>query len=178
MGKLSTIINKSLLTTLALTTTIVTSIPQEIKAQGNPGLTIFSGVDRGDILNYRLDFGGKQDGWDRYRLRVPGKKLDQGAAKFFISYPEYFDGKFDINKIEVRVGGESLPLREVFWDKESRIVEIDLEEPLLESKKAEIVFSNVKNPSYGTYYFHCQLLTPGQVPVRLHVGTWIVSIGT
>ena len=62
------------------------------------GLTIFSGVDRGDILNYRLDFGGKQDGWDRYRLRVPGKKLDQGAAKFFISYPEYFDGKFDINK--------------------------------------------------------------------------------
>ena len=176
MSKLLKIINKSLLTTLALTTTIITSVPQEVKANGNAGLTLFSGVDRENILNYYLDFGGKQNSWDRYRLRVPGKKLDQGAAKFFISYPEYFNGKFDTDRIEVRLDGESLPLREVFWDKESRIVEIDLEEPLLETKKVEIVFSNVKNPSSGTFYFHCQVLTPGQVPVRLHVGTWIVSI--
>jgi hypothetical protein len=176
MSKLSKFIQKSLLTTLALATTIVTSIPQEMKAQTNPGLTIFSGVERDNILNYRLDFGGKQDSWDRYRLRVPGKKITEGVAKFFISYPDYFDGKFDTDRIEVRIDGKPLPLREVIWDQESRIVEIDLENPLLESKKVEIVFSNVKNPSSGTFYFQCQILTPGQVPVRLHVGTWILSI--
>jgi hypothetical protein len=176
MSKLSKFINKSLLTTLALATTIVTSIPQEINAQSNPGLTIFSGVDRENILNYHLDFGGNEDSWDRYRLRVPAKKINEGVAKFFISYPDYFDGKFDTNKIEVRAEGKALPLREVVWDKESRIVEIDLEQPFVEGKKVEIVFSNVKNPSSGTFYFHCQVLTPGQVPVRLHVGTWILSI--
>jgi hypothetical protein len=177
MTKLSTVINKSLLTTLALTTTIVTSIPQEIKAQTNPGLTIFSGVERDNILNYRLDFGGNAGGWDRYRLRVPGNKITEGVAKFFISYPEYFDGKFDTDRIEVRIEGEPLPLREVIWDQESHIIEIDLEEPILESRKLEVVFSNVKNPSSGgTFYFQCQILTPGQVPLRLQVGTWIVSI--
>ena len=177
MTKLFTVINKSLLTSLALTTTIVTSIPQEIKAQTNPGLTIFSGVERENILNYRLDFGGSAGGWDRYRLRVPGKKITEGVAKLFISYPDYFDGKFDTDRIEVRQEGESLPLREVIWDKESRIIEIDLEDPVLESRKLEVVFSNVKNPSSsGTFYFQCQMLTPGQVPIRLTCGTWIVSI--
>ena len=171
-------INKYILTALALTTTVIATVPQQIKAQSNPGLTIFSGVERKDILNYRLDFGGNVGGWDRYRLRVPGKKLTQGAAKFFISYPDYFNGKFDTDKIEVRnKNGDSLPLRQVTWDKESYIIEIELEEPILESNKLEIVFSNVKNPDdIGTYYFQGQVLTPGQVPIRLVLGTWIVSI--
>jgi hypothetical protein len=128
-------------------------------------------------LNYHLDFGGRPGGWDRYRLRIPPKKLTQGVARFFISYPENYEGKFNIDKIEVRVKGESLPLREVIWDEESRIIEIDLEKPLLESSKVELVFSNVKNPRFGgTFYFQCQILTPGQVPLRLHLGTWILSI--
>ena len=171
-------INKHLLTALALTTTIVATVPQQIKAQSNPGLTIFSGVERENILNYRLDFGGNAGGWDRYRFRVPGKKITQGVDKFFISYPDYYTGKFDTDRIEVRdKDGNSLPLREVIWDQESRIIEIDVEEPILESNKLEIVFSNVKNPDdVGTFYFQCQVLTPGQVPLRLIVGTWIVSI--
>lgn len=165
------------LTTLAISSVLVTGLPYLVSAQSNPGLTIFSGVDRKDILNYHLDFGGKANGWERYRLRISGKKLTEGVARFFISYPDYFDGKFDVDKIEVRMGGESLPLREVIWDEESRIIEIDLEEPIVESKKVELVFSNVKNPrSGGTFYFQCQILTPGQVPIRLHVGTWIISI--
>lgn len=130
MKRLSTIINRSLLATLALTT-IVTSIPQQTNAQSNPGLTIFSGVDRDNILNYHLDFGGNAGGWDRYRLRIPGKKITQGVAKVFITYPDYYNGKFDKDSIEVRVKGESLPLREVIWDKESRLVEIDLENQFL-----------------------------------------------
>ncbi len=168
---------KLCLTALAVSGCLVTSLPDLVLAQANPGLTIFSGVDRKEILNYHLDFGGRAGSWDRYRLRIPGKKMTEGAARFFISYPDYYDGKFDVDAIEVRVKGESLPLREVIWDEESHIIEIDLEEPILESNKVELVFSNVKNPRPGgTFYFHCQVLTPGQIPLRLQVGTWIVSI--
>jgi hypothetical protein len=171
------VIHKPFLTTLLLTTSLITGLPHLVFAQSNPGLTIFSGVDNKDILNYRLDFGGKAGGWDRYRLRIPGKKINQGVAKFFISYPEYFSGKFDTESMEVRVKDKKLPIREIVWDKESRIIEIDLQDPLLESNKVELVFSNVKNPDPGgTFYFQAQILTPGQIPLRLNVGTWILSI--
>lgn len=171
------IVNKSFVASVAVTTSLITGLPNLVLAQSNPGLTLFSGVDRQDILNYHLDFGGRSGGWDRYRLRIPAKKLTEGVSKFFISYPEYYKGKFDINSIEVRVKGERLPIREVVWDQESRIIEIDLEKPLLESNRVELVFSNVKNPDNGgTFYFQAQVLTPGQVPLRLNVGTWILSI--
>ena len=170
--------SQKLITALAISSTLITGLPYLVSAQSNPGLTLFSGVDREKILNYHLDFGGQAGGWDRYRLRIGGKRITEGVARFFISYPDHYKGRFDVDKIEVRMKGKPLPLREVIWDQESRIVEIDLEEPLLESKKVEIVFSNVKNPRPGgTYYFQCQVLTPGQVPIRLHVGTWILTIG-
>ncbi len=34
-------------------------LPKITLANGNPGLTIFSGVDRKDILDYFLQFGGR-----------------------------------------------------------------------------------------------------------------------
>ncbi|MFM6439270.1 MAG: DUF2808 domain-containing protein, partial [Microcystis panniformis] len=40
----------------------------------------------------------------------------------------------------------------------------------------EIVMSNVRNPELGTYYFTCDVTASGNIPVRLYVGTWIVSI--
>ena len=165
---------KRFFTTLAISGCIVSSIPLISYAQG--GLTIFGGIERENILNYRLDYYGRRKGRDRYRLRISGKKLIRGAARFFIKYPDYFDGKFDVDKVEVRVDKESLPIREVFWDKESQVIEIDLEEPLRESKKVELVFSNVKNPDMGTYYFHCDVLPAGDLPIREYVGTWIISI--
>ena len=165
---------KRFFTTLAISGCIVSSIPLISYASG--GLTIFSGVDRENILNYHLDYQGRRKSRDRYHLRISGKKLIRGAARFFIKYPEHFDGKFDVEKIEVRVNKESLPVRDVFWDKESRVIEIDLEEPLRESKKVALVFSNVKNPDIGTYYFHCDVLPAGDLPIREYVGTWIISI--
>ncbi|ELS01984.1 Protein of unknown function (DUF2808) [Xenococcus sp. PCC 7305] len=171
---------KRLFSSLALSSCLLGGVATISFAQGNSGLTIFSGVGRENILDYYLDFGGKANARDRYRLRVPGKKLIGGASKFFIAYPDYYDGKFDVDKIEVRIKKgkkqESLALREVIWDKESYIIEIDLEEPLKESKKVEIVFSNVKNPEIGTYYFHCQVLPADDLPIRQHLGTWILSI--
>jgi hypothetical protein len=167
---------KRLISTLIVSGCLLTGLQAISWAGGNSGLTIFSGVDREDILNYYLDFGGIPRQWDRYKLYIPAKKLTQGATKFYISYPENFDGKFDTDKIEVRVDGEALPLREVYWDRESRILEIDLEQPVEASTKVTIVLSNVKNPNFGTYYFVCDAQAAGSIPVRLYLGTWIVSI--
>lgn len=175
-----TFLSKRLIPALALSGCLFTGFQALTWAGSNSGLTIFSGVEnRKDILDYHLDFNGRprQIG-ERYRLYVPAKKLTQGASKFFISYLERpkFDGKFNLDKVEVRVDGESLPLKDIYWDKESRVVEIELETPIEAGKKVEIVFSGVKNPSNGTYYLICDVLSSGDIPIRMYVGTWIVSI--
>lgn len=147
-------------------------------AQTNPGLTIFSGVERENQLSYYLDYGGRPNDWDRYRLRIPARKMELGVAQFAISYPDYFDGEFDTEAIRVDVNGESVPLSEVTWDEENQLIQIYLEEPIQAGNKVELVFSNVRNPRYGgVYYFNAQILTPGDIPLPRYLGTWILSIG-
>lgn len=167
---------KKIMTTIGVAGCILTSIPLISLAQGGSGLTIFSGVDRENLLNYYLDFNGQRNNRDRYRLRIPGKKLMQGATKFFVFYPDYFDGKFEEDRMEVRIDDEPLALRDAIWDRENRLIQIELEEPLTESRKVELVFSGVRNPDVGTYYFHCEVLPAVGVPARQYVGTWIISI--
>ena len=170
--------SKSLLTAIALATCIGGSVHTVAVAQGTPGLVIFGDRDV-DILNYYLDFGGIADNRDRYRLRIPKKKLANGATQFVISYPDYFDGKFDTDKIEVRPNGkkdQSLPLKNVVWDKENRLIQIDLAQPLKDPKKVELVFSNVRNPDVGTYYFYAQVVPAVNVPVPERIGAWVLSI--
>jgi len=170
------LISKRLIGALAISSTLLMGVPFAI-AQSNPGLTIFSGVERENILNYHLDFGGRAGNFDRYRLRMPGRKLTEGVTKLYVIYPDYYQGRFDVDRIEVRINNRPLPLRDVVWDQESRIIEIELEEPLLESRALEIVMSNVYNPrNGGTFYFQGQVMTAGQIPIRLNVGTWILSI--
>ena len=172
-----TMISKKLLLGATLSLLSLFSLSTPVMAGGNSGLTIFSGVDRKDILDYYLDFGGNPGENDRYKLTIPPKKLSQGASRFFISYPDYFNGTFDINSMEVRANGKSLPLKDVpFWDKESRYVEINLETPLEGGTGVDIVFSNVRNPSQGTYYFTADAQISGEIPLRIYLGTWIISI--
>ncbi len=143
----------------------------------NSGITIFSGVERENILDYRLDFGGELNRWDRYRLRIPSKKLPSGASKFYITYPDYYKGKFDTDRMEVRIDGEPQPLSEVVWDKENHLVELDLEKPIEPNTKVEIVFSNVRNPRFpGTFYFNAQIDVPTDLAIRRYVGTWIIDL--
>ncbi|GBF82470.1 DUF2808 domain-containing protein [Aphanothece sacrum] len=173
-------VSKRLLAALAVSGCLLTGLQALTWAGSNPGLTIFSGVDnRNNILDYHLDFGGRPENvGERYKLYVPGKKLTQGVSKFYISYLEKpeFNGKFDLDSVQIRIKGKTVPIREVYWDKESRVIEIDLAENIEASQKVDIVFSNVKNPSSGTYYFICDVLSSGNIPVRLYVGTWILSI--
>ncbi|MFW6263936.1 MAG: DUF2808 domain-containing protein [Cyanobacteriota bacterium] len=157
---------------------LLPSVPVATLAQSNPGLILFGGVERNNRLNYHLDFGGRANRWERYRLRIPANKMELSAAQFAISYPDYYDGKFDPDDIEVRVQGESLPVQEVVWDKDNHLLQIYMEEPVEADNKVEIVLSNVKNPRFGgTYYFDVRILTPGDVPLPRYLGTWIVSIG-
>lgn len=168
---------RKLFSLLALAGMMVGGFPMLALAGGNPGLTIFSGVDRKDILDYYLQFGGTPNqGGERYKLYIPGKKLTQGASKFFITYPENFDGRFDTERVEVRVKDRSVPIKQVYWDKESRVLEIDLAESIDSSNKVDLVLSNVKNPNFGTYYLRGDVQASGDIPLRLYVGTWIVTI--
>ena len=169
---------KPLLTSLALASCTIGGLHTVAIAQGTPGLLIF-GDKEVDILNYYLDFGGIAKQRDRYRLRIPKKKLANGATRFVISYPDYFDGKFDTDKIEVRPNNEkdeSLELKEVVWDEENRFIQIDLAQPLTKAKKVEIVLSNTKNPDVGTYYFYAQVVPAVNAPVAERVGAWVLSI--
>ena len=164
---------------LAIATCLLAITPATSVANGLPGLTIFGGPGRSNTLPFRLDFGGRPDQWDRYRLRIPARKLNLAAAQFTISYdqsPARFDGKFDTDEIEVRVKGEPVPLLEVIWDQENNLIEIYPEAPVPAGSKVELVFSNVKNPTFGIYYFKCLILTPGDVPLPRYIGTWDVTI--
>ncbi|QLE58083.1 DUF2808 domain-containing protein [Nostoc sp. TCL26-01] len=168
---------RRLLTALAVTGCVLTGLPAITLAQSLPGFTLFSGVKPDNQLPFRLDFGGQTDGWDRYRLRIPAQKMKLAVAQFVIVYPNYYKGTFDTKDIEVQVRGKKVPLSEVKWDKEGRVLEIFPEEPVPAGSRVELVLSNVRNPSSGgTFYFNCQVLSPGDVPLLRYVGTWIVSI--
>ncbi|MDB9375614.1 DUF2808 domain-containing protein [Nodularia sphaerocarpa] len=166
-----------LLSALAVTSSLVAGFPAMTGAQGLPGLTLFSGIKSENQLPFRLDFGGQANGWDRYILRIPAKQMNLAAAQFAVSYPDYYEGTFDPKKVEVKVRGKNVPLNEVKWNKEARILEIFPEEPVPAGGEVQLVLSNVRNPTFGgMYHFNCQILSPGDVPMLRYVGTWLLSI--
>ncbi len=162
---------------LAIAGLLVAGLPLLSFAQGLPGLTIFGGVKGDENLNYRLDYGGRAGGWDRYRLRIPAKKMKLAVAQFSIAYPDYYKGELDPKDVEVIVKNKSVPLQEVNWNKENNFIEIFPVEPIPAGSSVEIQLSNVRNPSFGgTFYFNCQVLSPGDSPLLRYLGTWVISI--
>lgn len=162
---------------IAATGCLLTGIQTITSAQSTSGLTLFSGVERQNQLNYRLDYGSRNM-WDRYRLRMPASKMPLGVSQIQIDYPDYYNGEFDQKQIEVRLKStnKTLPLQAVNWDRENRKIQIDLKEPLTEGKDLEVVLNNVKNGDSGFYYFNCRIRSPIDIPVARYVGTWIVTI--
>ncbi|HEY9619188.1 MAG TPA: DUF2808 domain-containing protein [Crinalium sp.] len=164
---------------LAIASCALAGAPIVSMAQGTPGLTIFSGVERQYQLGYRLDYDGVPGRTDRYHLRIPADKMKLAAAQFAITYPSSYEGTFDADQIEVRVNGDSVPLDEVNWDRDNRVVEIYPRTPVPADNRVELVFSNVRNPArVGTHYFNALIRSPGDVPLLRYIGTWIVSIGS
>ncbi len=162
---------------LAVLGGLVAGLPMVVRSQSLPGLTIFGGPRTENQLNFRLDFGGKSSGWDRYRLRIPSKKMKLAVSQFAITYPTYYDGKFDTKNVEIVYKDKSLPIQEVRWDKDNFTLEIFPQEPVPAGGDVEIILSNVKNPDFGgMYYFNCQILTPGDAPLLRYLGTWVLAI--
>ncbi|PPT08983.1 hypothetical protein CKA32_003101 [Geitlerinema sp. FC II] len=176
----------------ALTTgCLVLGFATELPAQQLPGFTIFGGPRRENQLGFRLDYGTSGHPRDRYRLRIPADKMSFAVSQFSIDYPDYYEGEFDIDldpdddpddqpvEVRVRIDGryESVPLQEVVWDEENHLIEIYPIEAVPAGYKVEIVFSNVRNPSFGgMYYFNCRVFSPGDVPLARYLGTWVLSI--
>lgn len=155
---------------------LIASAPLAAFADGLPGLTIFSGVEAKNQLNYRLDFGGRIGSWDRYRFRVPREKVKVAIAQFSIDYPNYFKGTFDPKEVELLVNNKKVAIQEVKWEKENYAIEVFPQDPIPAGSSVELVFSNVRNPnSSGMFYFNCRVLSAGDVLVR-DIGTWIVTI--
>jgi len=162
---------------VAITGCLLAAAPTITFAQSNPGFTLIGGAGK-DTLDYYLDFGGQRDNWDRYRLRIPAKKMDLGADKFTINYPDYYEGTFDKDQVEVVVQDQTIKPKEVTWDQENHRLQIFLEKTIESGKDIEIVLSNVKNPSFGGIFnFNCMAENyTDSVPLPRYVGTWVLSI--
>jgi hypothetical protein len=166
-----------LLPIFALASCLVASVPAIVRADSLPGFTLFSGIDPGNQLAYRLDSGNRST-TDRYHLKIPGSKINRlGAAQIEITYPDYFKGKFDDKAVEVFVGDKAIPVQAVKWDRERKTIQINLAQQLKTQGEIEVVLNNVQNPdSSGMYYFGCQVKSSVDFPLARYVGTWILSI--
>lgn len=167
---------KRLLSTLAVTTCLLSIYPATSWA-GGQGFVLFSGVSRENQLPFSMDYDGQTNIRDRYRLRIPAKKMKLAVAQFTISYPESYKGSFDPKKVEIKVGDKKVAVSEARWNKEARVIDIFPQEAIPAGKKVELVLSNVENPSYpGMHYFNCQVLSPGDAPLPRSLGVWIIGI--
>jgi hypothetical protein len=166
------------LSCMAIAGCLLAGMPAASFAQSTPGFTLWSGVkDRDDLLSYYLDFGGRRGSFDRYRLRIPAKKMKLAVAQLNISYPDYYKGTFNTKEVEVIVKGKSIPLQEVVWNKENHLIEIYPAEPIPSGNSIEVQLSDVRNPDFGgTFYFNCTVVSPGDVPLPRYLGTWIISV--
>jgi len=165
------------LSALAVTSCLLTGFSAKVWADSLPGFTLWGGPPRENQLPFSLDFGGRINTWDRYRLKIPAKKMKLAVSQFAISYPEYYKGVFDPKDIQVKVKGKSVPTEEITWDKENRTLQIFPKEPVPAGNEVELILSNVKNPSAGgMFYFTCSIMTPGDVPLLRPIGTWMLTI--
>jgi hypothetical protein len=167
-----------LLSSLTIAGGLMTGLAAASFAQGLSGLTIFSGVAQKNQLAYRLDYDGQLGAEDRYHLRIPADKLTFAISKLSVTYPATYTGTFDPHHVELRVKGNDVPLDDVTWDRENRVIEIYPKDPIPAANRVEIVLSDVQNPTrVGTHYFNAMVQSPGDLPVMRYVGTWILSIG-
>lgn len=163
------------LSALAVSSCLLVGTANTISASS--GFILFGGPPAESRLPSHLDFGGRTNVWDRYRLKIPSKKMKLAVSQFSISYPDYYKGTFDIKDVEVKVKGKSVELDEVTWDKENRTIQIFPREPVPAGNEVELILSNVKNPSAGgMFYFNCSIMSPGDVPLVRPIGTWVLDI--
>lgn len=160
----------------ALSACLVGTVAPYALAQGT-GWTIFGGPKNTKELRAFLDSGqpGQQD---RYYLEVPRQPIS--VSEYYITYPEYYKGSFDVDRIEVRTRRNpkrNFKVGEALWDKESRQLRITVVDPIPADTVVEIVLSNVRNPRTGAmFFFNLSVLSPGDIPLPRPVGTWVITL--
>ncbi len=167
---------------------LLAGVPAVTWAQTNPGFSFVwgdGGPSGKQQLGYVLDYGTPGHMQDRYRLKI--KRQDVAIDSIVISYPDYYDGTFNEDKVSLQMSArnkifnfkkpEVIPVSSVKVDADSRIIEIIPEAPIPAGTNFEAVLSNVQNPrSGGMYYFNCRVTSPGDLPIMRYVGTWVLSI--
>ncbi len=178
---------KKALPVLLCTGFLVGSVPAISTANTNPGFSfIWGGRDNqpNKQLSYVLSDGTPGNLNTRWRMKLPRQEVAVSAIR--ISFPDYFNGKFNQKRIELRETpkgriinfkkGKSVAVASITADNEAGIIEVIPEAPIPAGKKVEVVMSGVRNPrSGGVYFVNCSVLTPGEVPIPKNIGTWVMS---
>ena len=141
-------------------------------AQSGSGFILFGDV-RDKALNYSLDDGNAR-ALDRYFLDIKPQKFKIG--EIVINIPETFDGRFDPDRMEVRIKDKPLPLSRKKLDPEGRRIELTLAEPVPPNVTLTVVLAGVNNPYFpGIYKFDANLLSADDKPILRYVGSWVID---
>ncbi|NJN30027.1 MAG: DUF2808 domain-containing protein [Synechococcales cyanobacterium RM1_1_8] len=139
-------------------------------------------------LKYTIELSNSPGNRGRYRFKIGARDMKLAASQFVINYPEFFDGKFNTDEVELRICSSvgsmmsrarcsAVPLDEVNFDTENQRIALYPAEPVPAGTNLELVFSDVRNPrNQGMYQFNVMIESPGDVPLLRPLGSWVVSI--
>ena len=180
---------RRLLPLLIFTGSLLSGLPVATMAQTNPGFSLIWGGDgpsRKQQLNYVLEYGTPRHLNDRYRLIVKRQNVAIDGVNIII--PKKYDGKIKADNITLRKSpkgklfnfnkGETIEVESVSLEKqkgEVGTISIVPKDVIPAGTQFEVVINHVRNPSAGTYYFNCRVTSPGDLPIRRSLGTWIIS---
>lgn len=147
--------------------------PDTAQAQQNAGIILW-GSAKDKALDYVLDYG-RANQIDRYYLEIPAQKF--AVSEILVTYPENFTGEFDQSSIDLRVNNKNLPLQSAKWNKEARVVEVVLQEPVPANKPMKLVLSNVQNPTFGgLFQFDARVRGNTDLPMLRYIGSWVIGL--
>jgi hypothetical protein len=150
------------------------------RAQG--GIVLNQNPDK--VLKYSTD-RGQRGAADRYYLTLQPQKF--AVYQIQIRYESSFDGTFYPQKDKIEVynaetpyGTKDKPLfavEQAEWDKEARILSIELSKPIPAGVTGEIALDRVDNPTFeGIYNLQGRVLNVGPFPSFRYIGTWSITI--
>jgi len=181
------------LATLALTGLATGLLPlaqtQPVVAQSLPGLTLRWNGNEGGFkeLKYVLN-SGRTNALDTWMLLLPGKELDVAAMQVSVTYPSYFNGRFDNSAVKLKLcsaGGvmartrcdKDVPTSSIEVDRDNGRIDFFPTKPIPAGTTIGVVFDSMINPSNpGMLQFNASIISPGDLPLSKYVGSWLITI--
>lgn len=159
------------------------------QASDLPGITFrWNNREGFNELSHVIELSNSPNNWGRYRLKIGARDMKLAVSQFVVNYPDYFDGKFNADEVEIRTCSRPgnflsrarctpIAMDEVDIDTENQRIALYPLEPIPAGTNVELVFSDVKNPrSRGMYQFNAMIESPGDVPLLRPIGSWILGI--